>query len=89
MGLFTISPSRQSFLRLPSSPIDEEDVPFIESSQAIDVHRFERKLNILIFTTGLLSMAVISLVVVTIVTSKNAWLNHPAVVSVLQERSPF
>lgn len=65
MGLFTTSPHRKSFLRIPSSPIDE-DQPFIEPSQAIDVHRFERKLNILITTTGLLSLAIIALVVVVI-----------------------
>lgn len=83
MGLFTSSPRRARFLRLPSTPIDDDniDVPFIESSQAIDVHRFERKLNILIFTTGLLSMAIIAVFVLMMMllssSSKDARLKHP------------
>lgn len=68
MGLFTspTSPRRKSssfFLRIPGSPLDEDE-PFIESSQALDVHRFERKLAILTFTTSLLSVAVVALLVV-------------------------
>lgn len=65
MGLFSpTSPGRRSsFLRIPASPLDEDE-PFIESSQALDVHRFERKLNILTLTTGLLSVAVVALLVV-------------------------
>lgn len=89
MGLFTFSssssPRRASFLRLPSTPIDD-DVPFIESSQAIDVHRFERKLNILLFTTGLLSMAIIAVFVLMmlLLLSRDAWLKHSTtMVSVL------
>lgn len=68
MGLFSspTSPRRKSssfFLSIPSSPL-EEDEPFIESSQALDVHRFERKLAVLTFTTALLSVAVVALLVV-------------------------
>lgn len=67
MGLFSpTSPRRKSsFLRIPTSPLGEDE-PFIESSQALDVHRFEHKLNILTFTTGLLSIAVVALLVVTV-----------------------
>lgn len=70
MGLFSspTSPRRKSssfFLRSPGSPLDDaEDEPFIESSQALDVDRFERKLFVLTLTTSLLSVAVVALLVV-------------------------
>lgn len=61
-----MSNKKRSFLRIPASPLLGENEPFIESSQAIEVHRFERKLNILVCTTALLSLAVVTQLAVVI-----------------------
>lgn len=71
MAWLTYPTSKRGFLRIPPSPSfaggGDEDEPFIESSQALEVNQFRRKLNLLVFTTGLLSVAVAALLVVVVI----------------------
>lgn len=58
------SNKKRGHLRIPDSPLGGEDESFIESSQAIEVHHFQRKLDVLVYTTPLLSLAVAAHLVV-------------------------